>query len=107
LFWDTADYLPQELLGPTLERIHEVMAPGGQLLAMFHSTPGRSAPESQKPDFCRYHLTDTSKVDVQWAGEYPILSTYTNRQIETLLASFKSFHFFLGKDNVREVMVMR
>ena len=24
LFWDTADYLPQELLGPTLERIHEV-----------------------------------------------------------------------------------
>lgn len=107
LFWDTADYLPQELLGPTLERIHEVMAPGGQLLAMFHSTPGRSAPESQKPDFCRYHLTDTSKVDVQRAGEHPLLSTYTNRQIETLLASFKSFHFFLGKDNVREVMVTR
>ena len=61
LFWDTADYLPQELLGPALERIHEVMAPGGQMLAMFHSTPGRSAPGSPKPDFCRYHLTDTKQ----------------------------------------------
>src|ERR1700678_3997300 len=37
LFWDTADYLPEELLGPVLERIHQVMTPGGQMLAMFHS----------------------------------------------------------------------
>src|ERR1700733_9401490 len=29
LFWDTADYLPEELLGPAVARIHEVMAPGG------------------------------------------------------------------------------
>ena len=27
LFWDTADYLPEELLAPVLDRIHEVMAP--------------------------------------------------------------------------------
>ena len=74
---------------------------------MFHSTSRSSTPEATKSDFCRYHLTDASKVDVQRAGEYPLLSTYTNRQIETLLAAFKSFHFFLGKDNVREVMVVR
>src|SRR5580704_5986044 len=36
LLWDTADYIPEELLSPVLERIHEVMAPGGQMLAMFH-----------------------------------------------------------------------
>ena len=41
LFWDTADYLPEELLAPVLDRIHEVMAPGGQMLAMFHSAPAR------------------------------------------------------------------
>lgn len=106
LFWDTADYLPEELLGPVLEQIHGVMSPGGQLLAMFHSAPSvSSAPP--KADFCRYHLTDTSAVDVQRAGEYPILNTYTNRQVETLFGSFKSFHFFLGKDNVREVVVTR
>ena len=106
LFWDTADYLPEELLGPVLEQIHGVMAPGGQLLAMFHPSSNVSA-GLPKADFCRYHLTDTSAVDVQRAGAYPILNVYTNRQVETMFGSFKSFHFFLGKDNVREVVVTR
>jgi hypothetical protein len=57
--------------------------------------------------FSRYHLTDTNKVDVQRAGDYPLINTYSNRQIEKLLASFQGFHFFLGKDNVREVVVTR
>jgi hypothetical protein len=106
LFWDTADYLPAELLAPVLDRIHEVMAPEGQLLAMFHSTPAVGAAPT-KADFSRYHLTDTNKVDVQRVGDYPILNTYSNRQIEKLLGSFKGFHFFLTKDNVREVVVSR
>jgi hypothetical protein len=107
LFWDTADYLPEELIGPVLERIHAVMAPGGQMLAMFHAQPNVSAAAAPKPGFCRYHLTDANKVDVQRAGEFPLLNTYTNRQIEKLLGSFNGFHFFLGKDNVREVIVTR
>jgi SAM-dependent methyltransferase len=107
LFWDTADYLPEELLGPVLEQIYQVMAPGGQMLAMFHSPASTSVLSAPKAEFCRYHLTDTNKVDVQRAGEYPLLNNYTNRQIEKLLASFKGYHFFLGKDNVREVVVTR
>jgi SAM-dependent methyltransferase len=107
LFWDTADYLPEELLAPVLDRIHQVMAPGGQLLAMFHSPSSSSPTGPARTDFCRYHLTDASHVDVQHAGEYPIINNYSNRQIEKLLAAFKSFHFFLGKDNLREVVVVR
>jgi hypothetical protein len=107
LFWDTADYLPAELLAPVLERIREVMEPGGQMLAMFHAPPGPSSSTPARADFCRYHLTDTNKVDVQRAGDYPVLNTYTNRQIENLLSSFNGFHFFLSKDNVREVLVTR
>jgi hypothetical protein len=107
LFWDTADYLPEELLGPVLERLHQVMAEEGQMLAMFQPAPAKTAAEGAKSEFRRYHLTDTNAVDVQRAGEYPLLHTYTNRQIERLLAAFKSFHFFLGKDNVREVVVTR
>ena len=107
LFWDTADFLPEELLAPVIERIHEVMAPGGQMLAMFHSPASASALSAPKAEFCRYHLTDANKVDVQRAGDYPLLNTYTNRQIENLLASFNGYHFFLGKDNVREVIVTR
>ena len=107
LFWDTADYLAEELLSPVLERIHQVMAPGGQMLAMFHSPSSSSPTGPARKDFCRYHLTDASHVDVQHAGDYPILHTYTNRQIEKLLSTFKAFHFFLGKDNLREVLVTR
>ncbi|HEX9200238.1 MAG TPA: methyltransferase domain-containing protein [Acidobacteriaceae bacterium] len=107
LFWDTADYLPEELLGPVIKRIHEVMAPGGQMLAMFHAAPSTAVSRTLKADFCRYHLTDTNKVEVQRVGEYPLLNTYSNRQTEKLLESFKGFHFFLGKDNVREVVVTR
>jgi hypothetical protein len=106
LFWDTADYLPEELVGPVMERIHEVMAPGGEMLAMFHS-PAKFGAEAAKAEFCRYHLTDTNAVDVQRAGEYPLLSHYSNRQIEGLLKLYKGFHFFLGKDNLREVVVTR
>jgi hypothetical protein len=107
LFWDTADYLPQELLSPVLERIHAVMVPDAQMLAMFHPVAGGSASGAAKADFHRYHLTDRTMVDVQRAGEYPQLATYTNRQIERLLASFKGFHFYLAKDNMREVVVTR
>jgi hypothetical protein len=107
LLWDTADYLPEELLAPVLERIHQVMAPGGQMLAMFHSASSSSPTGPARTDFCRYHLTDANHVDVQHAGDYPILQNYTNRQIEKLLGSFKAFHFFLGKDNLREVVVTR
>jgi SAM-dependent methyltransferase len=107
LFWDTADYLPVDLLAPALERIHSVMAPGGELLAMFHSPASAGAPEAAKADFHRYHLTNTNVVDVQRAGDYPMLATYTNRQIERLFEPYQGFHFFLGKDNVREVVVVR
>jgi hypothetical protein len=110
LFWDTADYLPEELVKPVLGRIHEVMAPGGQVLAMFHSAPGGVGVGGQtaaRAEFSRYHLTDRSAVDVQRAGEYAWLRSYTNREIERLFSAFKSFHFFLSKDNVREVVVTR
>jgi hypothetical protein len=109
LFWDTADYLPEELLGPVLDRIHEVMLPGGQMLAMFHPqpAPGAPVPVGAKSEFNRYHLTEASAVEAQRAGEYPLLHNYTNRQIERLLSAFKGFHFLLSKDNVREVVVMR
>jgi len=73
---------------------------------MFHSGSAASL-TPVKADFSRYHLTDTNRVDVQRSGDYPLLNTFTNRQIEKLLEDFKSFTFFLSKDNVREVLVTR
>ena len=35
--WDIPDYLPEEVVKPTIERIHTIMKPGGILLAFFHT----------------------------------------------------------------------
>jgi hypothetical protein len=101
IFWDTADYLPEPLIVPVLARIHQVLQPGGQMLAFFHQT---SSPDSF---FCRYHLTDTDVVEMQRAGNFPLLNVYNNRKVENLLSEFSNFRFFLAKDSLREVIITR
>src|SRR5215471_13810639 len=37
ILWDTADFLPEALVEPVFARLHEVMEPGGLMLAFFHA----------------------------------------------------------------------
>lgn len=101
-FWDTADYLPLPLLQPVIDRIYEVMEPGGQILALFHAKL-----DGDSNGFCRYHLTATDQLEIQPIGTHPIRQTFTNRQIEGLFQRFASHRFFLAKDTLREVIVTR
>lgn len=101
-FWDTADYLPSELLKPVVDRLYEVIEPGGQLLAFFHSKPA-----GDDTVFSRYHLTDGEQVQMQRVGGLPLLHTYTNRQVETAFERYSAYKFFLAKDTLREVLVTR
>lgn len=101
ILWDTADYLPEPLLAPVFSRIHQVLQPGGQMLAFFHVTADRET------SFHRYHLTDTEVVEMQRAGDYPLLHVFSNRKIENMLSEFSNYRFFLAKDNLREVIVTR
>ncbi|WP_260705306.1 class I SAM-dependent methyltransferase [Edaphobacter flagellatus] len=101
ILWDTADFLPEQLVVPIFSRLHEVIEPGGLMLAFFHATSEPGTP------FCRYHLTDTEVVDIQKAGSYPVVQIYSNRKIENLLQDFSSYRFFLAKDSLREVIVTR
>jgi len=101
ILWDTADFLPEPLVEPIFARLHEVMEPGGLMLAFFHATADPGA------HFCRYHLTDTEVVDMQKAGSYPVLHIYSNRKIENLLQQYSTYRFFLAKDSLREVIVTR
>ncbi len=102
ILWDATDYLPEALLAPVMARLYEVLQPGGQMLAFFHSK--NTGPEIA---FRRYHLTDTDVVQMQLYGSYPLLHTFNNRQIEKLLENFSGTKFFLAKDNLREVVVTR
>jgi len=101
ILWDTADYLPESLVVPVLSRIHQVLQPGGLMLAFFHATAAADT------SFCRYHLTDTDVVEMQRAGNYPLLNVYSNRKIENFLSEFSNYRFFLAKDSLREVIITR
>lgn len=110
LLWDTLDYLPKELVQPVTDRLFQVMAPLGQLLAIFHSsaTPGTTAkPTAEDLTFSRYHLTETATLELQRIGGRPLKGTYTNRQVETFFHLYTGYKFFLAKDALREVIVSR
>lgn len=100
--WDVADFLPPAILTGVIRRLYEVTAPGGQILAFFHSSA-----TGPMTEFARYHLTDSDQVEMQKFGIYPIRQAFTNRQIETLFKDFSSYRFFLAKDALREVIVVR
>jgi SAM-dependent methyltransferase len=99
LFWDTGDYLNQELLEAVVARLHQVLVPGGQLLAFFHIKP--------EVGLHRYHLRDDGQVDVQYRNDRSSGVAMNNRQIEKLFAAYRGYRFFLAKDNLREILVTR
>jgi SAM-dependent methyltransferase len=102
LLWDTANYLPPEIVPALFDRLRHVLRPQGKLLAFFHSK--MTGPET---DFSRHQLTDTDDLIVLGGHNYPVRKLYQTRQVENLLEGFNSMRFFVGKDNVREVIAVR
>lgn len=102
LLWDTANYLPPELAPAFFERLRSVLRPGGRLLAFFHSKA-----EGPGTAFSRFQLTESEDLLVIESGVYPIRQIYQTRQVERFLEGFSGMRFFLGKDNVREVIAER
>jgi hypothetical protein len=110
LLWDTLDYLPYGVISAVVDRLYEVLTPGGQLLALFHSsTPAgvTAKPSADDTTFSRYHLTNTNDLELQRVGGRPILHTQTNRQVEAIFHRYSGYKFFLAKDSLREVIVTR
>jgi len=102
LLWDTANYLPPEVVPALFARLGEVLRPGGRLLAFFHSRT-----EGPETAFSRYQLTEGDELLVLESGSFPVRKVYQTRQVEKLLEGFSNMRFFLGKDNVREVIATR
>ena len=122
LCWDMADYMEESLVKPVIGRFWSVLKPGGVLLAFFHTKDaGPDAP------YYRYHLKGADTVELQRmalpqpesknsgkasaaAGEnngLRLQRVFNNRHIENLFRDFTSIKFFLARDNVREVLVIR
>ena len=102
LLWDTINYLPPEVVPPLFARMTDLLRPGGQLLAFFHG-----AMQGPQTAHSRYQLTDSNELILLESDPLPLRSILQTRQIENFLAKYSSTRFFLGKDNIREVIATR
>ncbi|MBO0911958.1 MAG: class I SAM-dependent methyltransferase [Acidobacteria bacterium] len=113
LCWNLADYLEESLVKPVVGRLWSIMKPGGMLLAFFHMREaGPDAP-------CyRYHITGDDCLEIEVLNSssergsgsrknFTLQRVFNNRHIENLFRDFGSIKFFLSRDNVREVLVVR
>ena len=121
LCWNLADYLDETLVKPVMGRLWSVLKPGGMLLAFFHTKEaGPDAP-------CyRYHIVGSDLLEMQRIEArravrkgptgavhtavgmgFRLQRVFNNRHIENLFRDFGSIKFFLARDNVREVLVVR
>jgi SAM-dependent methyltransferase len=119
--WNLADYMDESLVKPVVGRLWSVLKPGGALLAFFHTQEaGIDAP-------CyRYHILAPDTLEMQHieahkdarkgpAGTtqnsnpsgFRLQRVFNNRHIENLFRDFSSIKFFLTRDNIREVLVVR
>src|SRR5258708_6435195 len=102
LCWDIPDYLHEALVKPMVERISTILRPGGVLLAFFHT-------KDAGPDFpyCRYHIAQGDVLELEPVSNFPLQRIFNNRNIENLFKECSSLKFFLARDNIREVLVVR
>lgn len=102
LCWDVADYLPEELVKPVMEKLYLLLKPRGTLLALFHTKD--AGPDSP---YCHYHIVQPDTLELEQGCGFRVQRIFNNRHIENLFRDFTSRKFFLGRDNMREVIVVR
>jgi hypothetical protein len=102
MFWDLADFLSEPLVKPVIERIQVAMKPGGTMFAFFHTKDaGPDAP------FYRYNILSKDTLELQPVRSFRLQRVFNNRHVENLFREYASIKFFLGRDNIREVLVIR
>lgn len=100
LAWDLLDYFDADLVPPLMERLFQVLHPGGALLALFHSRP----PER----FHRYRIVDSQTIESLAAPTIAVHAhVFQNREILDLFAKFRSSKTFVGRDQLREALFLR
>jgi SAM-dependent methyltransferase len=102
LFWDVADYLPEMLVKPLVERLQTMLKPKGNLLAFFHTKDAGA--ESL---YSRHHIVQKDTLELEPIQGFRLQRIFNNRHIENLFKEFASRKFFLGRDNIREVLMVR
>jgi SAM-dependent methyltransferase len=102
LCWDVPDYMHESLVKAVIERIAGILKPGGVLLAFFHTKD--AGPEAP---YYRYHIAGKDSLNLQRGPQFRLQRVFNNRHIENLFRDYSNIKFFLARDNVREVLVVR
>jgi hypothetical protein len=107
LCWDSPDYMNEALVKPVVQRVHKVMKRGGLLLAFFHTKDAGA-----DAAYYRYHIAGQDTLDMQRMptssnSHFRLQRVFNNRHIENLFHDYGSIKFFLGRDNIREVLIVR
>ena len=101
LAWDLLDYLPEELLHPVAERLWWLLEPGGVFLGLFHNA-------ANGVDNTRYRVADGRTLELL-PGSFPLRlqRTLPNRAVLNLFEGAHSSRTFVGRDNLREFLVVK
>ena len=108
LAWDLVDYLPEELVEPLAARFHALLEPGGAFFGLFHNRP-------EETSFTRYRVLDNLTLELLPArpaggpGSLPLrlVRTYPNRALLNLFSAFRTSRTFVGRDNLRELLLLK
>lgn len=101
LVWDLVDYLPEELVAPLAARFHALLEPGGAFFGLFHNRAEEGA-------FTRYRVLDNQTLELL-PGSLPlrVVRTYPNRALLNLFSAFRTSRTFVGRDNLRELLLLK
>lgn len=100
LAWDLLDYFDVAIVPKLMERLYNIMAPGGAMLALFHSKPAER--------FHRFRVVDTQKFEAVPAPTLAVHAhVFQNREILDLFGRFRSSKTFVGRDQIREALFLK
>ena len=102
LAWDSLEHLDAAVIELAVSRLGQVLKAGGSLLAFFHSQAGGEIIPLQ-----RYEISDQETLVIRPVGSRRLPRTFNNRSLERLFGGFESVKFFLSRDSLREVIVVR
>jgi hypothetical protein len=99
LAWDIFEYLEDELLTRVLSRLYSLLRPGGVLLAIFHSRP----PESSH----NYRIVDGGVEMLDAPRVQFACRAFQNREVLNLFSEYRSSKTFVGRDQLREALILK
>lgn len=102
LIWDTLEFLPPPAAKAFVERLAEITKSGACLLALFHTEE-----RAPKVPAYYYRILAPDTLHLSPKGWREPAQRFNNRAIEKMFQRFHSVKFFLGRDNLREVIIRR